>query len=209
MDTSRTWGQAAESVDIIEALTSPQAFSLAVPAAQTEAAPDTVDTLRARLAVVVDTAKADADAAAIDSKALADGGRLAAAVLGVLAERMGARLDAHAYDFGHSYGEAARERVRETTDRLRGRVSIGDAEAVALVDWLLPATWREALVEQVREELVESVRDEIREEIREEVEDEIRDEVRDEIRDTLSSVESLIDEIETAASTIRDEVGGI
>jgi hypothetical protein len=202
-------GEHMNGGDFVAEILSPKAFSLTTDAPRTEAAPDTVDTLRARLAVVVDTAKADADAAAIDSKALADGGRLAAAVLGVLAERMGARLDAHAYDFGHCYGEAARERVRETTDRLRGRVSIGDAEAVALVDWLLPATWREALVEQVREELVDSVREHVAQEIRDEIEDEIRDEVRDEIRDTLSSVGSLIDEIETAASTIRDEVEGI
>lgn len=206
-----TWSQ---GLDIIEAA---RREAAAEAAAKTEPV-ETVETLRARLAVVVDAARADADASAVEAAILRDGGRLAAAVLAVLAARMTSRLDYHGHDFGSHYGEAAREKVRETADLLlRGEGGIDHRTAyridrdimVALVDWLLPATWREALVEQVRDELVESVRDEVRDEIREEVEDQIRDEVRDDLRDELSGVSDSIDSIRDALDSIRDAVESI
>ena len=206
-------------VDMVEALTRHEAASLAVPADRAEAEPvETVETLRTRLAVVVDAAKADAANADAEAQALRDGGRLAAAVLAVLAARMGSRLDYHSHDFGRHYGEAARQAVRETADMLsKGEGSLDHRTAyrldtslmVALVDWLLPATWREALVESVREELVDSVRSEVAEEIREEVEDEIRDEIRDEIKDELSGVSDSIDSIRDSLDSIAEAVDSI
>ena len=206
-----TWSQ---GLDIIEAAQREAAAEAAAKAEPVE----TVETLRARLAVVVDAAKADAENNAVEATILRDGGRLAAAVLAVLAARMSSRLDYHGYDFGSHYGEAAREKVREVADLLlrgeggldhRTAYGIEKSVMVALVDWLLPATWREALVEQVREDMVDSVRDEVRDEIREEVEDQIRDEVRDDLRDELSGVSDSIDSIREALDSIGEAVDSI
>jgi len=193
-----------KSTDMVEILTKPQVASLATVAPQAETV-DTVDTLRTTLANVVSNTGAEIGNLTREVESFKAGGALAAEVVAEIARHLGARLDANSHDFGNSYGSGALDLVRETTDRLRGRVSVQDSVMVSLVEWLLPHQWREAFVSNLADDL----RDQVRDEIREEIEEEIRDEVRDEIRDTLSSVGSLIDEIETAASTIRDEVDGI
>ena len=201
-----------ETTDVVEILTAPKAASLAVDAPKAETV-DTVDTLRTTLANVVANTGAEIGNLTTEVESFKAGGRLAAEVVAEIARHLGTRLDANSYDFGNSYGTGARELVVETTGRLRGRVGVQDSVMVSLVEWLLPHQWREAFVANLADDLREQVRDEVREElsdeIRDEIEQEIRDEVRDEVREALSSVGSLIDEIETAASTIRDEVDGI
>ena len=198
-----------KTTDMVEILTAPKAASLAVDAPKAETV-DTVDTLRTTLANVVSNTGAEIQNLTAEVEAFKAGGKLAAEVVAEIARHLGTRLDANSHDFGNSYGSGALDLVRETTDRLRGRVGVQDAVMVSLVEWLLPHQWREAFVSSLMEEIRDTVRgevaEEIRDEIRDEIEEEIRDEVRDEVRDALSNVGANLDEIEAAVIAVRDAV---
>lgn len=197
-----------ENTDMVEILTAPKAASLAVDAPQAETV-DTVDTLRTTLANVVSNTGAEIENLTREVDVLRAGARLAAEVAAEITRTMSTKLDAFGYDFAGYYGAGALELVEETTGRVRGRLTIQGSVAAPLVEWLLPAIWREAFVDSLRDTLRDEIREELADEVREEIEEEIRDEIRDEVRDALSDASRALDNIESEISTVREAVDGI